>query len=202
LYCCRTSSAGAAAPQRPQVQGRTWAAQTWRGHCGARRNGPVRPHAQRTAECRQHTCSALLPRQRIGYEVVARCLCAVIKLNINMAVAYIDICDIYIWLSLAIKIMALHWSSCHTHRACTSERNWPSSWTCSCLGAPALHRGSKNNSGKWRWRMSWSAGCALWGEVYWAIRDAKKVRPKNCVLSPRFIKTWLSNIHCPLERQN
>jgi hypothetical protein len=30
----------------------------------------------------------------------------VIKLNINMAVAYIDIYEI--WLSLAIKIMALH----------------------------------------------------------------------------------------------
>jgi hypothetical protein len=25
---------------------------------------------------------------------------------------------------------------CHTHKVCTSERNWPSSWTCFCLGAP------------------------------------------------------------------
>ena len=38
---------------------------------GVRRNGPVWPHAQRTAERRQHTCLALLPRQRIGSEVVA-----------------------------------------------------------------------------------------------------------------------------------
>jgi hypothetical protein len=37
---------------------------------------------------------------------------------------------------------------------------------------------------------SWSAGCAaLWGEVYWPIRDQKKVRPKNCMLRRRFIKT-------------
>ena len=43
---------------------------------GVRRNGPVWPHAQRTAERRQHTCSALLPRQRIGSEVVAICLCS------------------------------------------------------------------------------------------------------------------------------
>jgi hypothetical protein len=43
------------------------------------------------------------------------------------------------------------------------------------------------------------------GEIHWLIRDAKKVRPKKCILSPRFIKTWLSNIHIihrPLERQN
>ena len=53
----------------------------------------------------------------------------------------------------------LHWSSCHTHKICTSERNWPSSWTCVCLGAPALHRGSKASSCNWRWRMLWSAGC-------------------------------------------
>jgi hypothetical protein len=76
----------------------------WAG--GVRRNGTVWPHAQRTAERREHTCSALLPRQRIGSEVVAICLCSVIKLNINMAVAGINICEI--WLSSAIKIMALH----------------------------------------------------------------------------------------------
>jgi hypothetical protein len=28
----------------------------------------------------------------------------------------------------------------------------------------------------------------LWGEVYWPIRDPKKVRPKNCILRRRFIK--------------
>jgi hypothetical protein len=44
-------------------------------------------------------------------------VCAVIKLNTNMAVAYIDMrC---MWLSLAIKIVALstqlHWSSCYMH---------------------------------------------------------------------------------------
>ena len=43
---------------------------------GVRRNGPVWPHAQRTAERRQHTCLALLPRQRIGSDVVAICLCS------------------------------------------------------------------------------------------------------------------------------
>jgi hypothetical protein len=43
---------------------------------GARRNGgPLRPHAQRTGVRRQHTCSAVLPRQRIGSKVVAICLC-------------------------------------------------------------------------------------------------------------------------------
>jgi hypothetical protein len=65
----------------------------------------------------------------------------------------------------------------------------------------AVHRGPKNKSGNWRCRMSWSAGCTLWDEVYWHIRDPKKVRPKNCILSRRFIKTWLSNIHRPLLRK-
>jgi hypothetical protein len=105
----RASSAGAVAPQRPQVQGRTWFARTIGVVTRARRNGPVQPHAKGTAELRRHTCSALLPRQRIGSEIVA-----VIKLNINMAVAYIWCVCAYIiyiyeiWLSLAIKIMALH----------------------------------------------------------------------------------------------
>jgi hypothetical protein len=45
------------------------------GHGGT--GGPVRPHAQCTAERRQHTCSAPLPRQRIGSEIVAiRCICS------------------------------------------------------------------------------------------------------------------------------
>jgi hypothetical protein len=30
----------------------------------------------------------------------------------------------------------------------------------------------------------------VWGEVYCHILDAKKDRPKNCILSPGFIKTW------------
>ena len=50
------------------------------------------------------------------------------------------------WLSLAIKIMALstqlHWSTFHTHKICTSEQNWPSSWTCLCLGARCYTRAS------------------------------------------------------------
>jgi hypothetical protein len=31
---------------------------------------------------------------------------------------------------------------------------------------------------------SWSAGCALWGEVYWPIRDPTE----NCILGRRCIK--------------
>jgi hypothetical protein len=72
---------------------------------GARRNGPVRPHVQRTGVRRQHTCSAMLPRQRIGSEVVATCLCSD-KIKYNMAVAYIYMK--YMAVTLAIKIMALH----------------------------------------------------------------------------------------------
>ena len=156
---------------------------------GVRRNGPVWPHAQRTAERRQHTCSALLPRRNIGSEVVAICLCSdKMKYKYGRGIYRYEM-----WLSLALKIMALstqlHWSTFHTHKICTSEQNWPSSWTCLCLGAPALHRGSKASSCNWRWRMSWSAGCTLWGEVYWPIRDPKKVRPKNCIVGRRCIKT-------------
>jgi hypothetical protein len=55
---------------------------------GARRNGPVRHHAQRTGVHCQHTCSAMFPRQRIGSEVVAICLCSD-KIKYNVAVAYI-----------------------------------------------------------------------------------------------------------------
>jgi hypothetical protein len=74
-----------------------------------------------------------------------------------------------------------------TRYALASEVAWPSSWTCLCLG-------SKNNCGNWRWRMSWSVGCTSWGEVNWLIRDLKELRRENCVMSPRCIKTWLSNI--------
>ena len=70
---------------------------------GVRRNGPVWPHAQRTAERRQHTCSALLPRRNIGSEVVAICLCSdKIKYKYGRGIYRYDM-----WLSLAIKIMAL-----------------------------------------------------------------------------------------------
>jgi len=58
-----------------------------------------------------------------------------------------------------------------------------------CVLARALHRGSKNNSGNWRCRMSVVRWMHLWGEVYWPIRDPKKVRPKNCIVGRRCIKT-------------
>jgi hypothetical protein len=79
---------------------------------GVRQNGTVWPHAQRTAERREHTCLALLPRQRIGPEVVAICLCSdKIKYKYKYGrgiYIYIYIYIYEIWLSLAIKIMALH----------------------------------------------------------------------------------------------
>jgi hypothetical protein len=78
---------------------------------GVRRNGAVWPHhAQRTAERRQHTCSALLPCQRIGSEVGAMCLRSdKIKYKYGRTVAYSLYIDLGygMWLSLAIKIMAL-----------------------------------------------------------------------------------------------
>jgi len=88
----------------------------------------VWPHAQRTAERRQHTCSALLPRRNIGSEVVAICLCSdKMKYKYGRGIYRYEM-----WLSLALKIMALstqlHWSTFHTHKICTSEQNWPSSW--------------------------------------------------------------------------
>jgi hypothetical protein len=97
---------------------------------GARRNGPVRPHAQRTAERRANTRARHCFLASASDPKLWPDVCAVIKLNINMAVAYIY----EIWLSLAIKCMALHptplESLSHAHKVCTSERNWPSSWTC------------------------------------------------------------------------
>jgi hypothetical protein len=56
---------------------------------GVRRNGPVWPHAQRTAERRQHMCSALLPLASAPGPKLWPYVCAVIKLNTNMAMAYI-----------------------------------------------------------------------------------------------------------------
>ena len=67
--------------------------------------------------------------------------------------------------------------------------------------ARLIRRGSKTSSGIWRCRMSWSVECTTWGELFWLIRDPKKVRPTNCILGRRFIKTWLSIIHRPFERQ-
>jgi hypothetical protein len=43
LHRCRASSAGAVAPQRPQVQGWTWFARTWRGRRGAAERARVAP---------------------------------------------------------------------------------------------------------------------------------------------------------------
>ena len=57
-----------------------------------------------------------------------------------------------------------------------------------CVFARSRQRGSKNNSGNWRCRMSWSAGCTFGGEVYWLIRVAKKPDAKICIMSPWFIK--------------
>jgi hypothetical protein len=80
---------------------------------GARRNGPTRPRAQRTAGRRQHMCSALLPRQRIGSEVVARCLCSdKIKYKYGRGIYMRYGCHLLykLWHSTQ-----LHWSPCHTH---------------------------------------------------------------------------------------
>jgi hypothetical protein len=117
LYRRRASSAGAVAPHRPQVQGRTWFARTFGVVAGARRNGPIRPHTERTAERRQHRCLALLPRQRIGHEVVAGCMCSdKFKYKYGRGIY------VYIYMRHGCHLLyklwhstQLHWSPCHTH---------------------------------------------------------------------------------------
>jgi hypothetical protein len=68
--------------------------------------------------------------------------------------------------------------------------------------ARLIRRGSKTSSGNWRCRMSWSVECTTWGELFWLIRDPKKVRPKIWILSRRSIEPQLSIIQRSLERQN
>jgi hypothetical protein len=114
-----------------------------------------------------------------------------------------------IWLSLAIKIMALQHPTplgCslphHTHKICTSKRNWPSSWPCLCLAwRAAAQCGSKNNSGNWRFRMFVVRWVRVVGRSLLAYSRSKKSPTENCILGRRLIKNWLTDIHRPLERQ-
>jgi hypothetical protein len=76
---------------------------------------------------------------------------------------YIYIYIIYeIWLSLAIKTLALHPTpleslpATRTRYALASEIGLLAGHA--CVLARRLHRGSKPSSNNWRWRMSWSAG--------------------------------------------
>jgi hypothetical protein len=107
---------------------------------GARRNGPARSHAQRTAERRAPSAANTRARHcslasASGPELW-QYVCAVIKLNINLAVAYIlYICAYGIWLSLAIKIMALHPTPLESlSPALGSRRHWkiPPAAVCFC----------------------------------------------------------------------
>jgi hypothetical protein len=86
-------SCGCSAPQRPQVQGRTWFARTWRGRWGtAERTGPygptpsARPSVANTGA--RHCFLASASGPKLWPDV-----CAVI--NLNMAVAYSYICMRY-----------------------------------------------------------------------------------------------------------
>jgi hypothetical protein len=73
-----------------------------------------------------------------------------------------------------------------------------------CVLAPLIRRGSKNISGNWRWRMSWSVGCTSWGEVHWLIRDLKKLRRQTRKLhhEPPFHQNLALEYLSFLERQN
>ena len=157
------------------------------------------PRAQRTAERRQHTCLALLPRQRIGSEVVAICLCSdKMKYKYGRGIYRYEM-----WLSLALKIMALstqlHWSTFHTHKICTSEQNWPSSWTCLCLRALASAWVKKQ-----LWQLALSDVVVrwmhVWGRSLLANSRCKENWRENLHSEPPLPhKTWLSDIHRPLQ---
>jgi hypothetical protein len=90
-----------------------------------------------------------------------------------MAVAY----TYEIWLSLAIKIMALHATPLeflpHAQDMHASEIGLLAGHA--CVLARPLHRGN------WRCRMFVVRWMHVWGEVYWPIRDPKKVRPKTAL---------------------
>jgi hypothetical protein len=145
------------------------------GHGGTGPCAPTpsaRPSAANTGARR----CFLLPRQRIGSEVVARCLCSD-KFKYDRGIYEI-------WLSLAIKMMALTPPNCtgapvtRTGHALASEIDLIAGHTC-VLARPASPWPPKN-SGNWRCQVLWSVGCTSRGEVFWLIRDPKKIRRKKC----------------------